>query len=284
MRSIPRPACCPRPAQRGLIAERSGGEMLYPAFPSALRATDEFKGAFPAFQILGRRSRRHRSASPRIWANASGSMAALICFRQKALRRRPPCMRRMCSRFVTYDVQLDTASQDYCRNHQWRCRSSRNGSPAPKPSPTSSRSSTSSSDVGRLSGAFRYRDNMMNCPPSNWRDAPMPVSKINGGTSIGGRSGDTRKDNHPWVVMTTAGGAATTSSFRSPKRSPLTATASCCRRPGAIRRLRHFDRRRRGERDDLDARHARIVVRAARLTGLLQRLIGRGAPLLSCSI
>jgi len=54
------------------------------------------------------------SASPRSGANASGSMAALICS-AKSPAPPTPCMRRCASRFVTYDVQLDTASQDYCR-------------------------------------------------------------------------------------------------------------------------------------------------------------------------
>ena len=114
-------------------------------FQSALGAADEYQGAFPAVSNPGPARAATSSASPRSGANASAQYGGPYLFGKK------PCAADamyapVCSRFVTYDVPLDPVRRPTAAP-SWRCRSCRNGSPAPKPSPTSSRSSTSSSDA-----------------------------------------------------------------------------------------------------------------------------------------
>ncbi len=114
---------------------------------------------------------------------------------------------------------------------------------------------------------------------SNARERRMPVSKING-VNINWRVvGDRGKDDHPWVVMTTGGRRGHDEFIPLAEKIAALRLSRHAARPPQYRRVRYLDRRRRGRRNHLDARHARAAVRAECAARFLLRLLGRRAHL-----
>ena len=151
-RSCPTPACCRTTAPRARIAARSRGEMhsgfsnLRSALPMNLKAHH------PGLQGLGRRAGRHRPHPRRSGANAWTPTAARSC------SATAPCMADamfapVVTRFLTYDVKLDSDCAAYCAGDDGDAARCRNGSQAPRPSRTRWSSSTWSS-----SGRFPQND------------------------------------------------------------------------------------------------------------------------------